>query len=65
MTTEKYKCIANPPNTHMCFNINSEYEFTFSALYCSTKDNDGFICSFNHTEFNQYFQRQEPTTTKQ
>ena len=60
MSTQKYKCIAQPKNRGMNFTIGKEYEFTFDN-YPNTFDDLKELCSFSTTSFNKYFQKVEPT----
>jgi hypothetical protein len=46
------------------FTIGKEYDFKFHKTFGDTLDNNGVKCAFNIFEFDQYFQKVEPTTTQ-
>jgi hypothetical protein len=61
MTTEKYKCIAQPMKG-MMFTIGKEYNAESYKSYYTLLDNNGVRCSFYHEEFYRLFTAVEPTT---
>jgi hypothetical protein len=66
MTTEKYKCIAQP-NKLVSFTIGKEYELSESSISAYPYvfiGNDERHYVFRSDELNQYFQKVEPTTTQ-
>jgi hypothetical protein len=67
MSTQKYKCIAQPESKGLKFTIGKEYEI--NAYYSGINrygvfSDDGYIFGFNADELLKIFQKVEPTKTQ-